>query len=115
MSRRLSSGTNRRIKVPKHVALVQRRDDEEGRVQHKGDDGVLPVQPPRAQDEGEVEQDDHGKQEQSGVGEGRAVDDEATTWAEAAVHQGLDEPGQAEAEEDVEDVAAEKVAEGHVA
>jgi hypothetical protein len=41
-----------------------------------------------------------------------AVDDDVSAGRD---HGGLDEPGQAEADEDVEDVAADRVGDRHVA
>jgi len=80
------------------------------RLQHEEHDAHGAGELPFEKDEDEDEREEVGEEDEGGL-----YDRGVTRVVGLAVHEVGDEPRQAEAEEDVEDIRAQHVAHGHVA
>ncbi len=102
----------RRIELAEDVELVQGGDDHEDEVPDEQDDAELAVQPPPVEVGGHNQEDDGGEQAEGGVDESPALDGDGLARGD---NGRLEEPGEPEADQDVEHIAADRVRDRHVA
>lgn len=100
------------VELAKDVELVQSRDDHEDEVPNEEHDAKLAIQSPAVEVGGNDEKSDGGKQTEGGVDQALALDQDMAAGADDGR---LQEPGQAQTDQDVKDVAADGIGDGHVA